>query len=765
MNKSSTDDLSVCKSQVSALEQLIEVYEKAVLEQADKLLGEIDERKNAEQHLLRLNRTLRMLSECNGTLVHAVEEPGLVDGICRKIVELGGYALAWVDYTGEESRLHEEDYPLSREAHRRDYSAAAFPLMANTVRLGALCLCTRAREDAFDDEETKILVELADDLAFGIQSLRTGVQRNRAEDTLRQRQRAIESCSNGIIITDATLHDNPIIYVNAAFEGITGYSAREVIGKNPRFLLGNDRDQLGSERIRAALREQAETQAVLSNYRKDGSLFWNDLKIAPVRDESGRVTNFVGVQNDITELKRYEQDLERQANYDVLTGLANRNLFLERLAHEIAHSQRNRKPVAVAFLDLDHFKIVNDSLGHSVGDELLKIIAGRLRSCIRTSDTAARFGGDEFALLFPDQSCADNVMSIVKRISGAVSCFSLAGELKKVLAAVSEPISLAETDINVTCSIGVSIYPQDGADAEALLKNADMALYRVKEQGRNAFQFYTDELNKKIVARMQMEKHLRRALENGEFFLHYQPQVSLDEGRVTGMEALLRWRNPELGAVPPLKFIPLAEEIGLIVPIGEWALKLACAQGKAWQDAGLPPKTIAVNISARQFWRQDLLGMVSRVLQETGLDPVYLELEIVERMVIQDVESAAVMLKKFKKLEVQLSMDDFGTGYSSLSYLQSLPFDKIKIDISFVRGVANDNNSMAIVKAIIGMAHNLNLRVIAEGVETQEQLARLQELGCDEIQGFYFSRPVPALDLEKILREDRRLVYPSRRAV
>jgi EAL domain-containing protein (putative c-di-GMP-specific phosphodiesterase class I)/CheY-like chemotaxis protein len=330
---------------------------------------------------------------------------------------------------------------------------------------------------------------------------------------------------------------------------------------------------------------------------------------------------------------------------------------------------------------------------------------------------------------------------------------------------VNRPLDIDEHELEVSCSIGISIYPKDGEDVRALLKNADVAMYRAKEQGRNNFKFYTGELNDKAVARMTMEKHLRRALEREEFLLHYQPQVDLRTGRITGMEALLRWQSPELGLVSPAGFIPLAEETGLIVPIGEWVMKTACAQNRAWQAAGLSPLTMAVNLSPRQFRQEGLAETVARILRETGLEPRYLELEIVESLIMHDVQSATLILKKLKELGVQLTMDDFGTGYSSLSYLKQFPFDKMKIDQSFVREITSDPDSAAIVRTIIAMAHSLHLRVVAEGVETEGQLSYLRSHGCEEMQGFYFSRPVPSGAFEQLLREGRRLAFSGERGL
>ncbi len=588
----------------------------------------------------------------------------------------------------------------------------------------------------------ELVEKRTDELTTANERLRSEfAERQRANEFLRQRQRAIEASSNGIVITDMTLPDNPIIYVNPAFEQITGYRTEDVLGSNLRLLTRDDRQQTALEEIRSALRERREARAVLRSYRKDGSLFWNELSMAPVQDENGTVTHFIGILNDITERKQYEKQLERQANYDGLTGLPNRNLLSDRLRQALTLSRRAKREAAVMFLDLDQFNLVNEGLGHSIGDRILQLVSERLVECVRSSDTVARYSGDEFVIVLSGVEKSDYAADLAQRLHEAVA----------------RPLKTDGHEIVLSCSIGISLYPRDGEDEEILLRNADLAMYRAKEQGRGTFQFYTGEMNERIVTRMTMEKHLRRALENNELVLHYQPQVELKTGRITGAEALLRWRNPDLGLVSPARFIPLAEETGLIVPIGEWALRVACEQHRAWQDAGFRQLTMAVNLSARQFWHRDLIDTVSRIVADTGLDPGRLELELTESMIMRDVENAAAAMSGLKDLGVQLSMDDFGTGYSSLSQLKRFSFDKLKIDISFVREITRDPGSAAIARTIIAMAHNLNLLVIAEGVETEGQLAYLRDHGCDEMQGYFFSKPLPAEEFDSLLRMGTRL--------
>ena len=565
--------------------------------------------------------------------------------------------------------------------------------------------------------------------------------RELAEAALKLRQRAIEASANAILIINTGGAGFTIDYVNPAFERISGYSAEEAVGQAVGFLCNQDLRQSGLRELAAAAAEQREGHAILRTYRKDGLMFWSDIYLAPVRDEHGTVNHFVIAQYDITERKRHEAELEFRTNRDPLTGLANRNLLRDRLAQSLAFAMRHAHPVWVVFVDLDRFKFVNDTLGHLAGDELLKKVAERLQGAVRETDTVARLGGDEFVLLLPERS--DVALSTIV--------------VQRVMDAIARPVTIEGHEFFLTCSVGVSAFPADGDDVETLIKHADIAMYRAKETGRNNFQFYTATMNQQALERLRLEGDLRTALERDEFVLHYQPQVDLRSGRIVGMEALLRWQHPHLGMVPPLRFIGLAEETGLIVPIGAWVLRTACQQAKAWQVEGLGFLRVSVNLSARQFNQHDLTRSIADILQETGLDPQYLELELTESMVMTDVEHTVGMLRDLKTIGVQMSIDDFGTGYSSLSYLKRFPIDVLKIDQSFVRDITLDPDDAAIVTTIIALAHNLRLNVIAEGVETGAQLHYLQRHGCDEIQGYYFSRPVPAAEFAQMVRDGKSL--------
>jgi diguanylate cyclase (GGDEF)-like protein/PAS domain S-box-containing protein len=470
-------------------------------------------------------------------------------------------------------------------------------------------------------------------------------------------------------------------------------------------------------------------------FRKNGDVIWISENARAVLDAAGAVQHYEGTVEDITERHLYQARIEQQANYDTLTGLANRSLLNDRLQQAILSAASYGARLAVVFIDLDRFKYINDSLGHDVGDRLLQGMAERFKSCVREFDTVARLGGDEFVLLLNGQSGPDSVATV----------------LESVLAAVAEPWRHGSRDFDVTCSVGVALYPDDGNDAAALLKHADSAMYRAKEHGRNNFQFFTDDLNLLMKERFELETNLRRALERGEFELHYQPRMDLKTHRTVGCEALIRWRLTGGESVAPSRFIPVAEEIGLIVPIGEWVLRTACAQSRRWQDAGLPPCVVSVNVSPRQFHRDDFIATLTSALRDTGLDPRHLELELTESMVMHDGERMIETLREIKSLGVHIAVDDFGTGYSSLSYLKRFPVDRLKVDRSFVRDIATSTDDAAIVRTIIALGHNLGLKVLAEGVETEAQLAFLKANECDEMQGYHFSKPVTAWRMRKLL--------------
>lgn len=473
-------------------------------------------------------------------------------------------------------------------------------------------------------------------------------------------------------------------------------------------------------------------------HRRTGEVIWTSENARAVYDETGQLVCYEGTVEDITERKIYQARIEQQANYDTLTGLANRSLLKDRLKDSISAAAREGSRLAVVFVDLDRFKFINDGLGHHVGDQLLRAMADRLKASVRDNDTVARLGGDEFVLLITSEGSPDAVADVLERM----------------LSDISQPWTIPQGDFNVTCSIGVALYPDDGSDGETLLKHADSAMYRAKENGRNNFQFFTAELNQLITERLDLENKLRRALERNQFVLHYQPRIDMRTGKVIGVEALTRWMAGAEEIASPTRFIPVAEEIGLIVPIGKWVLETACKQNRAWQIAGFPELVISVNVSARQFLQDDLVQTIATVLKQTQLAPHLLEIEITESAVMHDADRFIAMLGELNDLGVQIAIDDFGTGYSSLSYLKRFPVDRLKVDRSFVQDIATDADDATIVRTIIALGHNLGLKVAAEGVETEQQLMFLRDNHCDELQGFYFSEPLTAEAMEAQLEGD-----------
>ena len=469
--------------------------------------------------------------------------------------------------------------------------------------------------------------------------------------------------------------------------------------------------------------------------RRDGFESAIEDSAAPIHNRDGQTSGAVIVFHDVSEARAMALKMSHLAQHDFLTGLPNRMLLTERLSQAIGLAQRHGKQVALLFLDLDFFKNVNDSLGHAMGDQLLQSVAERLVSNVRATDTVCRQGGDEFVILLAE---------IEQPLDAALIA-------EKLLEAFAEPHLVGGQELHITLSIGISVYPDDGVDLDTILQNADTAMYHAKAEGRNNFQFFRSDMNTRAVRRLLIEGNMRRALRQGEFLLHYQPQIDLASGVITGCEALVRWLDPELGLIPPGQFIPVAEESGLIVPIGRWVLREACRQVRAWQEAGLRSVPVAVNISAVEFRHKDFLAGLRLILEETGLPPDSLELELTESILMHDVEASMTTLDALKAMGVKLAIDDFGTGYSSLSYLKRFPIDTLKIDQSFVRDIATDVDDATIVSAVIGMGRNLNHRVIAEGVETHEQFVFLSTRQCPEAQGFLFGRPVPAHDFVRLL--------------
>ncbi|MEO6324224.1 MAG: EAL domain-containing protein, partial [Thermoanaerobaculia bacterium] len=531
--------------------------------------------------------------------------------------------------------------------------------------------------------------------------------------------------------------DGRVLECNESFWRILGYASREeLMGDNA---VEHYFDPADRELVLSRLKSQGTlTNHELRLRRRDGGVLWVLENETLLRGAPGEPDLIEGTLIDITDRKRAEEQIEFHAFHDALTGLPNRVLLKDRLRLALFHAHREKRILAVMFLDLDHFKVINDTLGHSAGDLLLQSVAERLQACVREDDTVARLGGDEFVLLLPN-------------IRGVEDAARLA---ESILATLQQPFQIAAQELYVSASIGIGIFPNDGNDVETLFKNADAAMYRAKELGRNGYHLSTPHIERIAKDRLALETRLHKVLANQELIVHYQPQIEIQSGRIVGMEALLRWQHPERGLILPGEFISVAEEIGMILPIGEWVLRTACERARSWQVRGEGPTRVAVNLSVRQFRQGGLLKTVESVLAETGLSPELLELEITESIAMQNFEITVPILRRLSDMGVAITIDDFGTGYSSLSYLKLLPIHRLKIDQSFIAGIGQAERDVAIVRAIIGMAHSLGLRVIAEGVETREQLSILRALECDEFQGYLLSRAVPDEDLESLVEQN-----------
>lgn len=562
-------------------------------------------------------------------------------------------------------------------------------------------------------------------------------ERRRNEEQLRLAYEAIRHSGEGVVVTDE-LHR--IISVNPAFEILTGYQSAEVMGLRSQTIVSHQQSAEFSEALENSLVQTGRWQGEIQCRRKGGDVFPVWLGASVIHAHDGKAKYHLYILSDMTERQAAQQRIEFLAHHDALTELPNRVLLRDRAEQALALAHRNQTRMALLFLDLDRFKNINDSLGHPVGDALLKEVVDRLKACVRETDTISRQGGDEFILLLGDVRDGDAASRVADKIHQRMG----------------EPFSLGEHVLQTSFSVGIAMYPEDGIDFDSLLQKADTAMYHAKEAGRGGYRFFTEEMNLKVVEHLTLENKLRRALENKEFVLYYQPQFDLAEDRIVGVEALIRWNSPEDGLVPPARFIPVAEESGLIVQIGAWVLGEACRQAREWQDAGLPPFSVAVNLSALQFRRPDLINNVINALVLSELDSQWLELELTESILIQETEATLDTVRRLKALGIKLSVDDFGTGYSSLAYLKRFAVDKLKIDQSFVRELVSDPDDAAIVRAIIQMAHSLKLKTIAEGVETRALADLLRLFHCDEAQGYFFAKPMPANELEAFVRAKLR---------
>ena len=557
-------------------------------------------------------------------------------------------------------------------------------------------------------------------------------ERKLAQDKLLLDAQVFQNASEGIMITDKRPR---IVDVNDAFCTITGYSRAEVVGKNPSILQSGKHEAAFYQDLWRTLIQTGSWQGEVWDRRNNGEVYPKWVSMSSVKNTAGQITHFIGIFSDLTTKKQTEEYVYYVSHFDSLTGLANRHAFMDRLAQSLIQARRMQSLAAILFLDLDGFKLINDSLGHRAGDQLLRLVAERLKGCIRDSDNIARMGSDEFAILLGNFSKVDDVGGIVE----------------KILHSYAEPFLLENQEVFVTSTIGISVFPLDADEPEILLVNANAAMNQAKEQGKNIYQFYSKEMNERTLHRLVMTTQLRRSIDAQELMLHFQPQVDLQTDKIVGVEALVRWNSAEMGLISPGEFIPLAEETGLIDLVGEWVLSRACEQGRLWQQEGLPPVKICVNLSVRQLQGHDIVSTITRIVSESRFDATLLELELTESMLADRADQMIDKLHKLKSLGVTLAIDDFGTGYSSMSYLKKFPIDRLKIDRSFIKDLPGNVSDAEITTAIVAMGNSLGLNVIAEGVETQEQYDFLKEKGCHQVQGYLCSPPVPPEDIPRLL--------------
>ena len=750
---------------------------------ASKICRDITARKRAEHDLANAVRALRTLSACSAALIHAANEAELMDMLCRLIVEVGGYRMAWVgraedgtekivrptawfgagtDYLAEVKITWADDEwgrgPTGTaircsaiqinqnyltnpavavwrpRAIEHGYQASiALPLKFLAGDLGALTIYA-AENDAFDSAEVELLKELTDNVAYGIDSMRDRAEKLALADRIRKLSLAVEQSPESIAITDL---DGRIEYVNEAFLRNAGYSRDELIGQNPRLLQSGKTPPETYDALWKALVAGQVWKGELYNKRKDGSEYTELAIISPIRDEAGAITHFVGVKEDITAKKQAEERIHHLAYYDTLTDLPNRRLLIERLQAALESNMQVDRLGALFYIDLDNFKTINDTLGHNLGDELLRQVGMRLHESFASTDTVAHLGGDDFIVLRPDLGADHLQAKALARQFG-----------ERIVACFHNPFLLGQTQYRASASIGVALFGRSQDTVEELLKQVDMAMYQAKASGRNALRFFDAQMQAAVVAEATLEADLRAGLTQGEFLLHYQIQVD-DTGKPIGAEALVRWQHPLRGLLSPAAFIDSAEKTGLIVPLGAWVLETACAQLAAWSSQPrMRQLTLAVNVSAKQFRQPDFVQRCLEIFERTGIDPNRLKLEPTESLLHEDIEDTIAKMSALRAHGVRFALDDFGTGYSSLTYLRRLPLDQLKIDQSFVRDLPGEPNACVIARTIIALGNSLGLAVIAEGVETEEQRTFLHDNGCLQYQGYFFGRPVPVENVE-----------------
>lgn len=593
-------------------------------------------------------------------------------------------------------------------------------------------------QTAYEETEQKVLDRTEALRRSNIHLEKEFEERKQYEKQMTLAASIFENTIEGIVITDG---DGIIQRVNEAFTTITGFEADEAVGENPRILKSERHDRTFYEEMWGSLITHGMWEGEIWNRRKNGETYPEWLSINAVKNPEGKTIHYVSLFHDMTEIKRSEERIRYQAQYDALTDLPNRQLFNDRLKMAIAHARRDEIPLGILFLDLDDFKDINDSLGHYHGDLLLQQVAQRLTECCREEDTVARLGGDEFLL----------IAQFIRKDEPAAAILA-----QRIMDTLKKPFTLGKKQVYINASIGITLYPDDGIDIETLVKNADVAMYRAKSRGKNQFNLFTDAMNREVLRRITLGNDLRGALERNEFMVYYQPKVDIQTGVVSGMEALLRWKRLKKEMVSPVEFIPLAEDTGVIYPLGEWVLSTACHQAREYGAACQRDLFMAVNLSVKQFRQENLVTIIKKTLNHTGLSPNLLTIEITENIVITDIEATIKTLKLLKELGIHVSIDDFGTGYSSLSYLKKMPLSELKIDKSFVDDTPHSAEACAIVKTVLSLARSLNLKTVAEGVETEDQLAFLRDEGCDEIQGYLFSKPLPASEMAALLNEGKQ---------
>ncbi|MDD5175435.1 MAG: EAL domain-containing protein [Sterolibacterium sp.] len=745
-----------------------------------------------EARVKRLSRYYALLSAIDREIIHPSSRDELFARVCRIAVDVGAFKMAWIGQVSADGR----SFIPEVDAEGADYLASisitlegdvtALGPTGRAVRTGRIDICNDNQTDPrmspwrdkqlaagyrasvsiplledgrvvaaltlyagqpefFDAEEKRLLEAIGDDISHALDVI---AQR----EALNERNIALEklaaenalaavvfrSSGEGIVITDAARN---ILAVNPCFSGVTGYSAAEVRGRNPRLLQSGAHDTIFYQSMWASIEATGSWKGEITNRNKEGLLYPEWLSISAVHDANGAITHYVGIFSDLPARKEMQQRLQHLTHYDALTDLPNRSLFVDRLEQALLTAQRFKRSLALLWIDLVRFHALNDAHGHNAGDAVLRETAHRLGQLGRKGDTLARLSADEFGLVLANLSQESDIIDLAR----------------KVIDTLAIPVSFQGKEISVAANIGISIFPKDAGSAEALLKAADTALERAKQAGRDNFRFFAAGMDVDAERRLRLEADLHHALDHGELSLHYQPQIDMTTGHLCGVEALLRWSHPAMGPISPVEFIPLAEEIGLIHAIGAWVLKEACRQNKAWQDAGHTPLPVAVNLSVKQFHQPGLVDLIAEALRDSGLAPALLELELTESAFIGDVHEAAEIVKNIRALGVQLALDDFGTGYSSLSYLSGFPFDKIKIDQSFVHDITTNPVNAAIATATIAMARSLDLVVLAEGVETDAQMRFLRSRQCEAMQGHLFSKALPAAELTELLGSGRTL--------